>query len=226
MKNKRDKTPYDQNRRKVLTGAAGFAATLGMPIPFVSRLPMGVTPIALAQAPGSGFSEKSGLTLLNDRPINMETPPHLLDDAVTPASRFFVRNNGLPPILDEKPEEAWRFSIKGHVDTPLSFSIKELRDSFETISLNLQLECGGNGRKFFKPGASGNQWTFGAIGCAKWTGVRLADVLRAAGVKDSAVYTAHYGADTHLSGNPEKKPLSRGMPIDKAMEPHNLIAWA
>jgi DMSO/TMAO reductase YedYZ molybdopterin-dependent catalytic subunit len=56
--------------------------------------------------------------------------------------------------------------------------------------------------------------------------VRLRDVLNAAGVKESAVYTAHYGADRHLSGDPEKNPVSRGVPIEKAMDPHNLVAWA
>ena len=48
------------------------------------------------------------------------------------------------------------------------------------------LECGGNGRSFFTPQARGNQWTNGGAGCAEWTGVRLSDVLKAAGVKSSA----------------------------------------
>ena len=69
------------------------------------------------------------------------------------------------------------------------------------------------------------EWTLGAIGNTKWTGVRLADVLAEAGVKDSAVYTGHLGADTHLSGDPDEAPLSRGVPIEKAMDPHNLIAF-
>jgi DMSO/TMAO reductase YedYZ molybdopterin-dependent catalytic subunit len=87
------------------------------------------------------------------------------------------------------------------------------------------IECGGNGRGFFDPPASGNQWTLGAVACSNWTGVRLVDVLKAAGVKDNVVYTAHYGADAHLSGDPEKLPISRGVPIAKAMNPHNLIAF-
>ena len=63
------------------------------------------------------------------------------------------------------------------------------------------MECGGNGRSFFTPQARGNQWTNGGAGCAEWTGVRLADVLKAAGVKPSAVFSGHYGADPHLSGD-------------------------
>ena len=66
------------------------------------------------------------------------------------------------------------------------------------------LECGGNGRSFFTPEARGNQWTNGGAGCPQWTGVRLADVLKAAGLKPSAVYTGHYGADPTLAGETDK----------------------
>ncbi len=88
------------------------------------------------------------------------------------------------------------------------------------------LECGGNGRSFFTPPASGNQWTNGGAGCAEWTGVSLADVLKSAGVKPSGIYTAQYGADVHLSGDPKRVTLSRGVRIAKAMEPQCLLVWA
>jgi DMSO/TMAO reductase YedYZ molybdopterin-dependent catalytic subunit len=88
------------------------------------------------------------------------------------------------------------------------------------------LECGGNGRSFFTPQARGNQWTNGGVGCAEWTGVRVADVLRAAGVKPAAVFSGHYGADPHLSGDPARQALSRGVPIRKLMDQNNLICWA
>lgn len=222
------------SRRALLAGSAGFAAALGMPLPFGKFLPGGVVPVALAHtlAQGTDWEEagtlaaaKPGLTLLSDRPANMETPPHLLDDAVTPAGRLFVRNNGLTPNVDAAALKAWRLAVDDRVETPLSLSIDDLRKDFEVVTLQLQLECGGNGRKFYRPGASGNQWSFGAVSCAEWTGVRLADVLKRAGVKPDAVYTAHYGADTHLSGDPSKDAISRGVPIEKAMDPHNLIAF-
>jgi len=216
------------SRRTLLRSgtSAGFVAAIGLPIPFLSNLKSGLIPIALAQDSSLDEFGKPGLTLLNDRPLNMETPPHLLDDRVTPAERFFVRNNGIPPILDEIIIENWTLAIDGLVDRPLSLSINDLKTRFKTITLQLQLECGGNGRKFYKPGASGNQWTFGAIGCPEWTGVRLRDVLDAAGIKSEATYTAHYSADTHLSGDSSKRPISRGVPINKAMDENNLIAWA
>jgi DMSO/TMAO reductase YedYZ molybdopterin-dependent catalytic subunit len=87
------------------------------------------------------------------------------------------------------------------------------------------LECGGNGRSAFVPPPSGNPWTQGGVGCAEWTGVSLADVLREAGLKETARHTAHYGADPHVSGDPERPSISRGVPVAKALEEHTLLAF-
>ncbi|MDG1417975.1 MAG: sulfite oxidase [Maricaulis sp.] len=214
------------SRRNLLTGAAAFTAALGLPIPFAGDLPAGFIPVALAQDVGTLAVAKPGLTLLGDRPVNMETPPHLLDDALTPNNRFFVRNNGQPPIGVDTSDDAWTLRIDGEVERALELTITELKSRFATVELDLVVECGGNGRAFHQPAASGNQWTFGAVGCARWTGVRLRDVLQAAGLRDTAVHTGHYGADTHLSGDPDRDAISRGVPIEKALEEHSIIAWA
>ena len=212
------------DRRGFLKGAglATMAAALGGYIPFHRNMPAGFIPAAMAEEPFV-IEGKDGLTILNDRPVNAECPAHLLDDEVTPTNRLFVRNNGIPP--SSMDPDSWTLTIDGEVDQPMELTIAELKDKFDVVTRQLQLECGGNGRSFFDPKARGNQWTVGAVGACNWTGVRLADVLNAAGVKDSAVYTAHYGADTHLSGDPEKLPISRGVPIAKALNPHNLIAF-
>lgn len=218
----------DKGRRGFLRGMGlGTMATmLGVgAIPFHRNMPGGLIPAALADSPEPFTLEgKSGLTILNDRPINAETPPHLLDDDITPIKYHFVRDNGIPPASVDA--NSWELTIDGMVDKPLTLKIADLRSEFDVVTQNLVIECGGNGRAFFRPPAKGNQWTYGAVGCSAWTGVRLADVLKAAGVKPEAVYTAHYGADTHLSGNPNKQPISRGVPIAKAMQPENLIAFA
>jgi len=214
------------DRRGFLRGAglAAMGAVVGASIPFHRTMPAGLIPAALAETSEDFVIEgKDGLTVLNDRPVNAETPPHLLDDDVTPVERYFIRNNGLPP--ENTSPDGWTITVDGEVNEPMELSIADLADRFEVVTLRLQHECGGNGRAGFNPPASGNQWTTGAIGNAEWTGVRLRDVLRAAGVKDSAIYTAHYGADTHLSGDPDKRPISRGVPIWKAMDPHSLIAF-
>lgn len=215
------------DRRGFLKGAglATMGAVLGASIPFNRDMPSGLIPAALAQSDDSFSIEgKDGLTVLNDRPLNAETPAHLLDDDITPVERHFIRNNGLPPP-DTSPD-GWTVTIDGEVETRLELTIDELRQRFEVVNLALQIECGGNGRSAFNPPARGNQWTVGAIGNSQWTGVRLRDVLLAAGLKDTAVYTGHVGADSHLSGHPEKLSLSRGIPIEKALEQHTLIAFA
>ena len=220
--------PATPSRRAMLlgTGAALFASA-GIPIPFLDKLPPGMRLVANAQEGEGAMPEgKSGLTVLGDRPINMETPPHLLDDEVTPGKYFFVRNNGLPPDVEGVTDESWKFKVDGEVERPLELSIADLKRDFEAVTLRLVVECAGNGRKFYRPGAGGNQWTFGAVACADWTGVRVRDILERAGVKNSAVYTGHYGADTHLSGDPSKDAISRGVPIAKALDPHSIIAWA
>ncbi|MCV2869608.1 sulfite oxidase [Defluviimonas sp. WL0002] len=211
------------NRRSFLrnAGLMTVGAAVGMTIPFHRNIPPGFVPAAFAQ--GDALSGKDGLSLLNDRPVNAETPPELLDDPITPTNRHFIRNNGIVP--EDMATDGWTLTIDGLVDNPMEMSIADLQNQFEVVTMALTLECGGNGRAFFDPPASGNQWTYGAVACANWTGVRLKDVLETAGVQDNVVYTAHYGADAHLSGDPSKLPISRGVPIAKAMTDNVLIAF-
>ena len=218
----------DSDRRGFLqvATAATVGSVLGFSIPFRENLKDGFVPIALAQDKPGLLPGKEGLVSVGDKPINMETPPHLLDDEVTPASRMFVRNNGAIPENKNIADTAWTLTIDGEVNSPSKFTIEDLKKNFENVKLRLQIECGGNGRAFFQPAASGNQWTFGAIACPEWTGVRLRDVLKKVGVKDSAVYTGHYGNDPDLSGDEKKVTISRGVPIAKATEEHTLIVWA
>ena len=165
------------------------------------------------------------LVILNDRPVNAETPSHLLDDDLTPNELFFVRNNGIPP--QNIDPDNWTIEISGEsAKQKKSYSLNEIKKKFEHISLELTLECGGNGRKEFNPPAKGNQWSTGAVGCAKWTGIRLKDLLKDVGIKSNAVYLAYYGADTHLSGDPSKVSISRGVPIQKALEDESMLAWS
>jgi DMSO/TMAO reductase YedYZ molybdopterin-dependent catalytic subunit len=217
-------------RRGFLTKGSlvAMSTAVGASIPFAHLMPSGLIPAALAQADAPfEIPGKEGLVILNDRPVNAETPAHLLDDRVTPAKHLFVRNNGTPPATDGIDVDAWELSFGGEsVEQEITLTIGELKDKFKHYTYQLQLECGGNGRSEFVPPASGNQWSTGAIGCPEWTGVRLKDVLKHVGIKDDAVYVAYYGADIHASGDPSKVPISRGVPVEKALEDESLIAWA
>ena len=204
-----------------------FLTLAGLPVVFASRLPTGISLLGLPPSGPTLPGKHPGLTILNDRPVNAETPAHLLNQAVTAADRLFVRNNGLAPAPPPEPNE-WTLTIAGEcVADPKTFTLRELKENFTSHTYQLTLECGGNGRKEFSPPARGNQWGTGAVGCPEWTGVRLHDVLNAAGYdRHRAVYVGYYGRDTHLSGDPDKVVISRGVPIAKALEDESLIAWA
>jgi sulfite oxidase len=229
----------DASRRGFLKGAGltGLGAAVGATIPFASNMPAGLIPAALAQAPSADPGKSAGpkllrmdgkdgnLVVLGDKPLVAETPEHLLDDDTTPTAKFYVRNNGLIPEPAANPD-AWKIKIDGEVEAPLELSLGEIKQRFRPVTYRLQLECGGNGRSAFTPEARGNQWGNGGMGCAEWTGVPLRDVLQAARLKASAAYTAHFGADPHLSGDTSRASLSRGVRLEKAMEQHSLIAFA
>ena len=224
------------SRRGFLGGAgvAAMGAMVGGSIPFSQNMPSGLVPAALAQATppekkGPQYLEfpgkDKGLVVIGDRPLVAETPEHLLDDDTTPTSKFFIRQNGTPPEAAANAD-GWKLTIDGEVNKPVEITVVDVTMRIRAQTLRMVLECGGNGRSFFSPPASGNQWTNGGAGCAEWTGVSLADVLRTAGVKPSGIYTSHYGADVHLSGDPKRLTLSRGVRIAKAMEPQTMLVWA
>ncbi|MDN5201031.1 sulfite oxidase [Fulvivirgaceae bacterium BMA10] len=199
---------------------------LGAEIVFADKMPGGIIPAGLLQTddPYKLFSKHKDMVLLNDRPWNMEAQAHLLNDAVTPADKYFIRNNGYVP--KEIDITKWSLKIGGESVVSLkSFTLQELKDKFDHYTYQLTLECGGNGRSEFNPPAKGNQWTVGAVACAEWTGVRLRDVLEDVGLKNDAEYVGYYGMDTHLSGDLSKVVISRGVPMNKALQDETLLAF-
>ena len=223
-KHKLIKNRRDFVKKSFMVSVATF---VGMPVVFAKNFPEGLIPAGILDGslPPSLIGKSDKLIVLNDKPINAETPAHFLDDALTPNDLFFVRNNGIPPV--KVNIEEWTLTIEGEAaQASKTYTLSDLKTKFKQYSYNLTLECGGNGRSEFYPPAKGNQWSTGAVGCAKWTGVRLADVLKDVGFTSKAVYIGYYGADTHLSGDPAKEPISRGVPIQKAMEDECLIAWS
>ena len=206
------------------SATVGFFASELMP--FAGRQPHGWMPAALADESEPFVIEgKDGLIVLNDRPINAETPVTLLDADVTPNSAHFVRNNGLVPERATRRDlTGWTLTIDGEVERQLTLDLDDLKRNHQNHVARLTLECGGNGRAGFRPRARGNQWKLGAVGCAEYRGIRLKDVLAKAGVKPGAVYVGYYGEDPHLSGADEVA-ISRGVPMAKALDDHTLLAW-
>ena len=211
------------------TGLAAIGALAGGLVAgraYAQASPAAAPTGAAVKPAGFEFPGKvKGLSLLGDRPLVVETPEDLLDDDTTPIEKFFIRNNGQMPEIPGDVD-AWKLKLDGEVATPLDLTLGELKRRFPQATYRMVLECGGNGRSGFQPQARGNPWSNGGVGCAEWTGVPLADVLKAAGPKPNAKYTAHHGSDPHLSGDATKETLSRGMPIEKALDPHCLLVFA
>lgn len=219
--------PGDFTRRGFLKKStlATMGAMLGADIVFGKNLPAYTLPLAFQQSdPLKELGKHPDMIILNDKPWNIESRAHLLDDDITPADKMFVRNNGLLP-LDNDPYN-WTLTIDGEsVPNPKTYTLQELKEKFTHHTYQLVIECGGNGRKEFNPPAKGNQWELGAVSCASWTGVRLKDVLEDVGISNDAVYIGYYGKDIHLTGNPDKTVISRGVPMEKALEDETLLAF-
>ena len=142
---------------------------------------------------------------------------------LTPSHLFFVRNNSVTPEVNPRN---WRLSVDGDaLEEPLQLSYTDLR-ALPSRVLTCYLECGGNHRAMFDlvqgRAASGTQWKTGGVSNGEWVGVSLRDVLAMAGVRDSAVSVLLAGLDTE---SPEDG-FRRVIPVEKAMHPDTLLAYA
>ena len=214
-------------RRNFIKKAAlsSLTAVVGTEIVFGNFIPSGYKLLALQDPdPFKMFDKSEEMVVLNDKPWNIEAQAHLLDEKVTSNKFMFIRNNGLIP--SEIDAENWQITFDGEsVAENKTYSLEELKTKFPQYTYQLTLECGGNGRSEFDPPAKGNQWTVGAVACATWTGVRLRDVLEDVGIKLDAVYIGYHAADLHLSGDLNKEPISRGVPMAKAFQDETLLAF-
>src|SRR5205085_3182567 len=96
----------------------------------------------------------------------------------------------------------------------LSLTLAELK-KMPRAEATCVLQCSGNGRALQQPTLPGVQWRYGAVGNAKWAGVRLRDVLEAAGVKDAAHHLHMFGSDDPPGKVP---PFHRSIEMTKALD--------
>lgn len=218
-------SPYSRRRFLAVAGKSAALASWGISgttLDAVLResLDQGLIPGATADVHAEALL-KPDMIVHSETPFNAEFPPHLLHDTVTPTSRHFVRNNrDIPERAKRKDPQGWKLTIDGAVDRNLELSMDDLL-RFPQVSLKVVLECAGNGRSLFDPKVGGTQWIRGAVGCSEWTGVRLRDVLNHVGLKSHAVYLGNYGEDVPVNSG---EAFSRGIPLEKAMDEHTLIA--
>jgi len=143
------------------------------------------------------YPQKAPLILLTDRPVQLETPRHYFLSTVTPNDAFFVRWHlqTIPNAVDLKE---WRLHVEGNVERPLTLSFPALASRFKSVSIAAVNQCSGNSRSRLQPRVAGGQWGNGAMGNAAWTGVKLRDILDAAGVKSGSVQVQFEGLDRGL----------------------------
>jgi DMSO/TMAO reductase YedYZ molybdopterin-dependent catalytic subunit len=199
--------------RTIVSQADAETAALDLP----GQLPAGTRQEAVLDAlPG-----KKSLIKLAYRPPNYETPIELLGAAITPNDAFFVRYH-----LSDIPQinvQTWRLSVGGEGargETSLSFD--ELRQ-LPAVEVAAVCQCSGNRRGLFDPHVPGVEWGYGAMGCARWKGARLKDVLDRAGLKTGALEIVVSGTD---GGAVDKTPqFVKSVPLWKAIEDTTLIAY-
>ena len=206
-------------RRHFLAAAAGLAAAPALAQRTVDLgLPGGPGLRSLTRA----FPQKGEMILQRTTPPLLETPMSVFDGAIlTPNDRHYVRWHwGFPTEIDPV---AFRLQIGGHVDRAVSLSLAELKrlPHFEITAVN---QCSGNSRGLFVPRVAGAQWQHGAMANARWTGVRLRDVLDLAGVKAGAVQVNFAGMDTPAM---ETAPdFTKSLALDHARDGEVMLAWA
>ncbi len=139
--------------------------------------------------------QKAPLLLLTDRPVQIETPRHYFSTEFTPNEAFYVRwhLDGIPNNVDLKE---WKLQIEGNVAHPQAFNLSELMQKFKAVSIAAVNQCSGNSRSKFQPRVAGGQWGNGAMGNAMWTGVRLRELLDAAGAKAGSMQLQLQGLET------------------------------
>jgi DMSO/TMAO reductase YedYZ molybdopterin-dependent catalytic subunit len=152
-------------------------------------------------------------------PQNLATPKELFSSLITPNEQFFVRSHFGAPALDR----ARSLAIEGLVTNKLSLELADLKALPET-SVTAVLQCSGNGRSFHTPRVPGVQWNHGAMSQAKFTGVRLRDLLEKAGLDRTAKHVHIRGADR--TPKPTVPAFLRSLPIERALDPTTLVAYA
>ena len=209
------------DRRHFIKKAAGSLAALGG-LSLLQRSGLAAAkgaekPEILDALPG-----KEALIKKTYRPPNYETPVSYFDAPFTPNNQFFVRYHNA--AIPEVKADDWRLRIGGDaVHTPLELTLEQLRNDFKPFEIAALCLCSGNRRGLFQPHVPGVQWGSGAMGNARWRGVRLKDVLTGAGIGKSALEVSLDGADSGvLKTTPD---FVKSLPLAKALDENTLIAF-
>ena len=200
-----------------LAGLPGWARAQGAGPMLTPGVPSGVATYAtMAKLPG-----KQPLIRLADRPPNYESPLEYLRTPITPNDQFFVRYH-LADIPEVKAE-SYRIKVGGdgaNGQAELTFDDLKKFPAVEVVAVN---QCSGNRRGLSQPHVAGVEWGYGAMGCARWKGARLKDILDKAGLKKECIEVGFNGADGPVV---DKTPdFIKSIPTWKAIDPDTIVAY-
>jgi len=206
-------------RQVSLAGLASLASPAWAQTTINLPLPGGPTERPIT----TGFPQKGAMILQRTRPPLLETPFEVFDKGVfTPNDRFFVRWHWavIPTSVDVNK---FRLNVHGHVERPLSLSLKDIlaMPRLEYAAVN---QCSGNSRGFFQPRVPGGEWGNGAMGNARWTGVSLKAVLDKAGIKAGAVAVRCNGMDQPTVN--DAPDFMKSLSVDHARDGEVMLAYA
>ena len=210
------------SRRHFLAAAGALGAIAAAPAwgqgAVTLNLPGGVNDRTLTTA----FPEKGPMILQRTRPPLLETPWATFDqDVFTPNNQFFVRWHWAV-IPEEIDVATFKLTVSGHVNQPISLGLADIM-AMPRVDMAAVNQCSGNSRGFFQPRVPGGQWAHGAMGNAKWTGVRLRDVLDRAGVKAGAVAVRFNGLDQPVVD--DAPDFMKSLDIDHARDGEVMLAY-
>lgn len=205
---------------------AGSAAAIGaaMAHPASADPLQTVTlPFLVGQRELAAFPQKRPLIVLTSRPVQLETPNSVFDEGeFTPNDAFFVRWH-LPNIPTQIDSASFSVRVRGAVNRPADFAFDELKTRFPAVEINAVLECAGNSRGFSSPRVPGGEWANGAMGNARWRGVRLRDVLAAAQPRADAIEVRFEGAERPAL--PATPQFQKFLKLEIASDPNVILAY-
>jgi DMSO/TMAO reductase YedYZ molybdopterin-dependent catalytic subunit len=221
---KTDHTRHSITRRRFLEHASAAGAALAAGPAWAETM----VQLPLPGGPGerpitTDFPHKGPMILQRSRPPLLETPFEVFDEGVfTPNDRFYVRWHWavIPTQVDV---DKFQLAIRGHVNQASSLSLRDIL-SLPSVEIAAVNQCSGNSRGFFLPRVAGGEWANGAMGNARWTGVRLKDVLDRAGVKAGAVQVRFDGMDEPVV--PDGPDFKKSLDIEHARDGEVIIAYA
>lgn len=158
------------------------------------------------------------LVVRSSQPCNAETPKEALGSFLTSNDTFYVRNHlWVPDLRKEEDAEQFRLTVEMIDGEETAYSLADLRSKFKPHTITATLQCSGNRRSHMTAGSrqtNGLQWDVGAISTAEWTGVRLRDVLKDAGLAvddlpEDVKHAQFVGAEAYGASIPVEKAIDQ-----------------